>query len=129
MKKQIITLLILAIIGVCTQCATAQNTPIATKSFGVDSVSGLNKNLVVYGININTDMQRIEVLYKIVLVSTTGTQFEVSRASFIRDNSTNAGNFNVLRNSSLGQGLSYSVLQDIGKIQSFETLITDLQQK
>lgn len=104
-------------------------TPIAIKDFGIDTDSGLNKQLIVYGMNINTDMERIELLYKIVLISPTGIQFEQSRGSYIRDNSTGAKNFDALRSSQLGQGITSDIESDLTLIKTFDSFSEDLIQK
>jgi len=130
MKKQIIALLILAVIGICTQCATAQNyTPIATKSLGVDSLTQLDKELRVVSLNIDSKMNQIRVYYEIVLLNDSVYVTTLSGGSYIRDNNTSFKNFDALRVSSVGQGITYLITQDIGKINSVQTLETDLQQK
>lgn len=130
MKKQIAVILILATVFICTQCATAQNyTPIATHDFGVDSVTGLDKQLQVWQLTIDVKSNKIIVVYDIVLVSNNVVVSVLRTDSYVRDNTTLTTNFNALRTSSLGQGIAYLINQDIGKINSFETLVTDLLQK
>ena len=104
------------------------NTPIAIKDFGMDSVSGMNKQLIVYGLNINTDTQTIEVNYKIVLVSPTGLQFEQSRYSYIRDNNTPVMHFDTLQASQIGIGIKSVISNDLNLIQSYESLSKDLKE-
>lgn len=130
MKKQLIAILILAVIGICTQCACAQNyTPIATKSLGVDSLTQLDKEIWVHTLNIDSKMHQIRVYYDVVLLSNNVFVTAVNSGSYIRDNNTPSQNFNALKSNSLGQGITYLITQDIGKIQSGKTIETDLLQK
>jgi len=130
MKKQFIALLILAVIGICTQCATAQTyNPIAVHDFGTDSITQLDKQLRVTSLTIDAKMNQIRVYYDIVLLSNNVVVTVVGSGSYIRDNNTPALNFNALRTSSIGQSIAYMIAQDIGKIKSLETIETDLIQK
>ena len=105
------------------------NAQIATKDFGTDSISGLNKKLIVFGLNINDDMQRIEVLYKICLITPNGKQIEQSRSIYYFDNSTANKNYDALEASAIGLAIKADISNDMLKIKSINTLETDLQQK
>lgn len=130
MKKQIIAILILLIIGLFSQCAFAQSyNPIAVKAFGVDSATQLDKQVRIWQLLIDAKAEKITVFYDIVLVSNNIVVSIIKADTYIRDNSTSFKNFTSLRTSTLGQGISYLINQDVGRVQSLETIVNDLIQK
>lgn len=111
-------------------------TPIAQKSFGIDTVTGLEKRLYVWQQVNDVKSQKIVVVFDIVLISPTGKVVStLSTGTFERINipETNthlaSPKFDDLRKSPIGQGISGLIAKDLEDIKSFETLHEDLAQK
>jgi len=101
------------------------STPIASKSFGIDVESGLEKQLLVWGQFSDAKNEKITIYFDIVLVSPTGTVFSIIKSG----NYTRSGTkFQTLRASQLGQGITALITTDLDMIQDFETLDQDLMQ-
>lgn len=106
-----------------------QYTPIASKDFGIDAPSQLNKQLYISDIRISKKYATIEIWYDIVLLAPTGIIASIIESgSYIRDNNTSFKHFDSLSESQIGLLITGSVKLDMGGIVSFETYKSDLNQ-
>ena len=106
-----------------------QYTPLASKSFGTDTDTGLEKQLVAHTILISAVDERIDVLYDVVLMSPTGLMVSVVESSrYIRDNSGNNPKYDQLHDSDLGKGIMAIIQNDLNGITSYATINDDLLQ-
>ena len=102
---------------------------IASKDFGTDSLSGLNKQLIVWGLFPNAKTACISVYYDIVLINNNRVITILTTGIYYADNNTDAKNFDVLFSSPLGVGIKADIAYDLLKIQSDKTVEQDLIQK
>jgi hypothetical protein len=105
---------------------TAIYIPVALHDFGIDSITGLRKQLLVKSLFLDAEHSNISVNYDIILLSPNGIILKLSSGNYIRDNGTSAHHFDTLRASSLGIGISASILEDLNNIKSIKTYINDL---
>lgn len=111
-------------------------TPIASKSFGIDAATGLEKKVIVWQQCNDVKSQKIICVYDIVLVAPTGKVVSVLlTSSYERNNISEtetheaSNKFDELRGSQIGQGIAQLIQADLNAVNSFETLDEDLQQK
>ena len=119
MKK--LTALFLLIVSV----AVAQ--PIATKSLGTDSASGLQKEVRAWQLTIDTKSEIVVVVYDIVLLSPKGKIVSILETNTYRRTNVPARDsipadmrFNTLRNSSLGKSIEDMIKKTIDKYPKVE---------
>ena len=100
-------------------------TPIAIKSFGIDTESGLEKQLQVWSVFCDAENEQITIIYKIILLSPTGTVFSViNRGGYLR----NGTKFQTLGLSEIGVGITALIEGDLENITSYDTIANDLRQ-
>lgn len=110
-------------------------TPIASKSFGTDQETGLEKRILAHSFHCDAKANRITVICDVVLMSPTGKIVSiVMPVTYRRENiaetpTINASlKFDQLRNSQIGQGIIQLIQGDINAITSFNTIADDLKQ-
>ena len=106
-----------------------QYTPLASKSFGTDTDTGLEKQLVAHTIIISAVDERVDVLYDVLLMSPTGLMVSVVESSrYSRDNSGNNPKYDQLHDSDLGKGVMSIIQNDLNGITSYNSRNNDLLQ-
>ena len=102
---------------------------VAYKDFGTDSLTGLNKMLIVSGFKADNKTACISVFYDIVLINNGRVITTLSSGIYYTDNNTDARNFDALFGGGLGMGIRADISGDLLMIKSFETIEQDLLQK
>lgn len=98
-------------------------TPIATKDLGINETTGLNERLVVWQITIDSQSEKIVVVYKIQTISPTGIVIaETENMTYERFNSDHNDKFNQLRNSQVGQMITGLIEQDLNEYPNLAQL-------
>lgn len=106
-----------------------QYTPLASKSFGIDSETGLEKKIITKLVIIDAENERLEILFDCVLVSPLGPIVSVLESSrYIRDNSGSNPKYDQQHDSALGAGIMAMLQVDLDNIQSYSTRNDDLLQ-
>ena len=100
-------------------------TPIAIKSFGLDQVTGLEKQLQVISVFCDARNEIVTVFFDIVLLAPTGVVASVLAS---RDYTRTGIKFKTLRESQIGVGITGLITADLDMINSFNTLESDLAQ-
>ena len=99
-------------------------TPIAIHQLGLDAETGLNRSIIVTGINIRADIENIIVEYFILTYSPTGVvvrregPFNYLRYNDLSPNGKMA--FDYWRNSQIGQDISAAILNTIQNYPDLE---------
>ena len=127
MKK--IILAIALIFSLTSKAQTISTyTPLAVHDFGTDSITGLDRQLWVKDFTVNAPMRRITIEYQIVYLSN-NLPILSNEGSYIVDDSTPALNFTNYWSSSIGVAIRADFANDLNKIHSYPTLVTDLVQE
>lgn len=127
MKKLFLLLFLFASLATIAQ-------PIAVKPIGVDSVTGLNQQLVVWQLTIDSKSEIVVVVYNIETLSPNGkvvstsenkTYTRYNRKESMRQDSTIIPanlKFTELRNSPVGQMISGMIANDVKVLNSIADL-------
>lgn len=120
MKKLLLSLSLSFLLSGCVFATT----PIATKSLGVDSITGLDKQVQVWQLTIDAKAEKIVVVYDVVLLYNGKVVSVLSTDMYTRENrpahTDMAGNtidadnrFSQYRSSQLGQAIEAMIQQTI----------------
>lgn len=99
--------------------------PIAVKSFGIDAESGLEKEIQVVSLNIDTMTELINISYNVILKSPTGNVFSVVKSNYYNRSGVK---FEGLRESQIGILITGLIEGDLAMINGPETIEQDLRQ-
>lgn len=106
-----------------------QYTPIASKSFGIDDFTGLEKALFVFKQTNDAKNETIIMDYDIVLLSPNGKIVSILYSdNYTRYNMPNKNKFDELRQSQIGQAIEALIQNDLNGIQTFVSIKQDLLQ-
>lgn len=127
MKKLILSLFVLVSMAITAQ-------PIAVKSLGTDTASGLNQQLVVWQLTIDSKAEKVVVVYNIETLSPNGKVVSVGEnKTFERYNKPKVINadstitpgsykFTELRNSTVGKMIKGMIEADVKEVNSVSDL-------
>lgn len=132
MKKIISIFAIAFSMSLNAQNITPVYSPYAMHDFGIDSITGLDKQIKIIDFDCNAISRRIVVTYEVVLKTrndSSGVFLQCYTDRYIIDDSTPSLNYTNYWNSAIGIAIRADFASDLNRINSYTTFRDSLQQR